>query len=50
MHEVAEGVKTAQAAYRLCPHGDAETPIMKEVYRVLFEGREPSKGLERMLE
>jgi glycerol-3-phosphate dehydrogenase (NAD(P)+) len=49
MHEVAEGVKTAQAAYRLCPQGDAETPIMKEVYRVLFEGREPSKGLERML-
>jgi glycerol-3-phosphate dehydrogenase (NAD(P)+) len=42
---VAEGVKTTISAYQLSQKYNVEIPITKEVYQVLFEGKEPLKGV-----
>ncbi len=49
MREVAEGVKTAQAAHRLAIRVGVEMPITTGVYRMLYEGKTPqSLGIELM--
>ena len=35
---VAEGVRTAQAAHALAERHHVEMPILRQVYRVLYEG------------
>jgi glycerol-3-phosphate dehydrogenase (NAD(P)+) len=42
---VAEGVKTTISAYQLSQKYNVEMPITKEVYQVLFKGKEPLKGV-----
>jgi glycerol-3-phosphate dehydrogenase (NAD(P)+) len=42
---VAEGVKTTISAYQLSQKYNVEMPITKEVYQVLFEGKEPLNGV-----
>jgi len=42
---VAEGVRTTQSAYDLSRIHHIEMPITHEVYKVLFEGKEPKKAV-----
>jgi glycerol-3-phosphate dehydrogenase (NAD(P)+) len=43
MREVAEGVKTARAAYELANNLGVEMPITIGVYQMLYEGKSPQK-------
>lgn len=46
---VAEGVKTAKSAYQLASALEVELPICNEVYRVLFEGKDPLSAVRDLL-
>ncbi|MFO0566037.1 MAG: NAD(P)H-dependent glycerol-3-phosphate dehydrogenase [Polyangiaceae bacterium] len=46
---VAEGVKTAKSAYQLARALEVELPICNEVYRVLFEGKQPLDAVRDVL-
>ncbi|NOT60122.1 MAG: NAD(P)-dependent glycerol-3-phosphate dehydrogenase, partial [Acidobacteria bacterium] len=50
MHEVAEGVKTAQAAYTLAQRLNVEMPIVKGVYQMLYEGVTPPELASGLME
>lgn len=41
MKMVAEGVKTARAAWALCQKYGVDMPITEQVYRVIFEDKDP---------
>jgi len=41
---VAEGVETSRSASMLAKKYKVETPITKEVYKILFEGKDPVKA------
>ena len=45
MTMVAEGVRTAKAAYQLSQELGVEMPITAEVYRILYEGKGPQAAL-----
>ncbi len=47
MHQVAEGVHTAEAVYRLACELRIEAPIMVSIYRALFEGYPVAKAVAR---
>lgn len=49
MRMVAEGVKTSRAAYMLAKREGVDTPIINEVYDILYQGRSPLDGLKRLL-
>lgn len=49
MAMVAEGVPTARSAHRQARVHRIETPILNEVYRVLFEDVPAQEGMERLL-
>ena len=42
---VAEGYPTARAAYRLARERGVSTPIIDEVYAVLYEGKNVAKAV-----
>lgn len=46
---VAEGVRTTGAVRELARRGGVETPIVDEVYRILFEDGRAEEGLDRLL-
>jgi glycerol-3-phosphate dehydrogenase (NAD(P)+) len=46
---VAEGVKTAISAFEIGKKLNIETPIINEVYKVLFEKKEPLKALKDLM-
>ncbi|MDZ7289134.1 MAG: NAD(P)H-dependent glycerol-3-phosphate dehydrogenase [candidate division KSB1 bacterium] len=46
---VAEGVRTTQAAYRLAQQVGVEMPITMEVYRVLFENKDPKQAVNTLM-
>jgi glycerol-3-phosphate dehydrogenase (NAD(P)+) len=46
---VAEGVKTARAARDLAKKYDVEMPIVDEVYRLLYEGKDPKKAAKDLM-
>jgi len=46
---VAEGVKTAQSAYQLARMHGVVTPIIDEVYRILYEGKPPATALSDLM-
>ncbi|MBK7583516.1 MAG: NAD(P)-dependent glycerol-3-phosphate dehydrogenase [Myxococcales bacterium] len=46
---VAEGVKTAKSAYQLAQALDVELPICNEVYRVLYEQKDPRAAVHDVL-
>lgn len=50
MSMVAEGVPTAQAVVSLAEKLGVEMPISREVYRVLYKGRDPGEALEELME
>jgi len=45
MTMVAEGYRTAKAAYRLSQKMGVEMPITAEVYRILYESKKPEQAL-----
>ncbi|MBI3399599.1 MAG: NAD(P)H-dependent glycerol-3-phosphate dehydrogenase [Deltaproteobacteria bacterium] len=45
MKMVAEGVKTAEAAYALAKKHGVEMPITEQVYRVLYENKSPKDAV-----
>jgi glycerol-3-phosphate dehydrogenase (NAD(P)+) len=47
--EVAEGVYTTQAIYKLSQEKNIYTPIASEVYKILYEGKSPLNSLKDLL-
>ncbi len=45
MPQVAEGVITAKAAYRLSRARKIPMPIVEQVYKIVFEGKNPRKAM-----
>ncbi len=46
---VAEGVATSQSVHELSQKHSVEVPIVSEVYRVLYEGKDPHKATEDLM-
>ena len=44
MEMVAEGVETSRSASKLAENNNVETPITTEVYKILFEDKDPVKA------
>ncbi len=49
MHAVAEGVETAKAVYRLSAKMKIPMPISEEVYRIIFQRKNPKKALADLM-
>jgi glycerol-3-phosphate dehydrogenase (NAD(P)+) len=49
LRSVAEGVRTTRAVRELARRAAVETPIVEEVYRILFEDGQVQEGLDRLL-
>ena len=49
MHNVAEGVKTAQAVHALGVKRGIELPITAQVHAVLFEGKSPAAAVRELM-
>jgi glycerol-3-phosphate dehydrogenase (NAD(P)+) len=49
MHMVAEGVKTSRVVIELAAKYEVETPICREVYRVVHEGSTPTQAYRGLL-
>jgi glycerol-3-phosphate dehydrogenase (NAD(P)+) len=44
MDQIAEGVETTRSAKQLAAKVEIETPITNEVYKILFEDKDPVKA------
>ncbi len=49
MKTVAEGVKTAKAAKELAKKHRVDMPVVDEVYRILYEGKDPRLALRDLM-
>jgi glycerol-3-phosphate dehydrogenase (NAD(P)+) len=49
MKTVAEGVKTAKATRELARKHQIEMPVVEEVYRILYEGKDPQQALRDLM-
>ncbi|MFO7814858.1 MAG: NAD(P)H-dependent glycerol-3-phosphate dehydrogenase [Halanaerobiales bacterium] len=50
VRQVVEGAKTAKAVYNfLQDHDDLEMPITEEVYKVLYQNKEPHQALDDLM-
>ena len=49
MKMVAEGVKTTRSAWELAKKTSVEMPITEQVYKILFENKDPSKAVQELL-
>jgi glycerol-3-phosphate dehydrogenase (NAD(P)+) len=49
MNMVAEGVTTTESAFELAGRHGVETPIINEVHRVLFEGKDPREATYELM-
>lgn len=47
--KLAEGYPTARSAYRLARHKNVPTPIIDEVYAMLYEGKEPRTAVRDLI-
>ena len=50
MQMVAEGIPTTKSAYYCARKLNVETPIIDQVYAVLYEGKAPIQGLKELLQ
>ncbi|HEX3818409.1 MAG TPA: NAD(P)H-dependent glycerol-3-phosphate dehydrogenase [Chthoniobacterales bacterium] len=50
MKAVAEGVPTARSAFECAQKLGVETPIIDQVYAVLYQGKLPAQGMQELLE
>ncbi len=46
---VAEGVKTAKATRELARRHSVEMPVVEEVYRIIYEGKDPRQALRDLM-
>ena len=44
MKAVAEGVKTTKSLYNLSRKLEVELPITEQVYKILYEGKDPAQA------
>ncbi|MBF0336773.1 MAG: NAD(P)-dependent glycerol-3-phosphate dehydrogenase [Nitrospirae bacterium] len=49
MNAVAEGVETSHSAFELSKAARVEMPIVTQVYRVIHEGKSPSKAVNELM-
>ena len=49
MKMIAEGIKTSQAAYKLAQKMGIEMPITTEVYRIIYEGKDPRRAVKDLM-
>lgn len=49
MKMVAEGVKTAKAAWELAQKHDVDMPIIEQIYRVIFENKDPRAAVNDLM-
>jgi glycerol-3-phosphate dehydrogenase (NAD(P)+) len=49
MEMVAEGVETSRSASQLAQKHSVETPITNEVYKILFEDKDPVKATNDLM-
>lgn len=47
--KLAEGYPTSRSVYRLAREKDVPTPIMDEVYALLYEGKEPKQAVRDLI-
>lgn len=50
MRMVAEGVKTAKSVHFLCRRLAVEMPICEQVFKVLYEGKQPADAVQELME
>lgn len=50
MFMVAEGVKTTQSIFDLARKLDVETPILDEVYNIIYQGKDPDTAVKDLLQ
>jgi glycerol-3-phosphate dehydrogenase (NAD(P)+) len=50
MKMVAEGIPTTKSAYQCARQLEVETPIIDQVYAVLYQGKPPLQGLQELLQ
>ena len=50
MNMVAEGVKTTLSAYQLAVKLGVEVPITEQVYRILYEGKDPRRAVTDLMQ
>ena len=48
-HSVAEGVPTAKSAFECARKLQIETPIIDQIYSVLYEGKRPDQAMQELL-
>ena len=48
MSMIAEGVPTTRSAYACAREHDLDTPVLDEVYAILYEGRAPAEALRSL--
>ena len=49
MNMVAEGIKTARAAYELGKKIEVELPIINQVYHILYNGKDPKEAVKDLM-
>ena len=49
MTMVAEGMKTAPSAYRLAHHLELDCPLTREIYAILYKGKNPRTSLHDLM-
>jgi len=49
MTAVAEGYPTSRSAYELALRQKVSTPVIDEVYRMLYEGKNVAKGVQDLM-
>lgn len=49
MTMVAEGIKTTRSAYELAQKQGVDLPITEQVYRILYEGKEPLEAVKDLM-
>lgn len=49
MQTVAEGVKTAKATRELARKQGVDMPVVEEVYRIIYEGKDPRQALKDLM-
>jgi len=48
-HTVAEGIPTSKSAYECARKLNIDTPIIDQIYSVLYEGKRPDQALQELL-
>ncbi|WAC09013.1 MAG: NAD(P)-dependent glycerol-3-phosphate dehydrogenase [Thermodesulfobacteriota bacterium] len=46
---IAEGIKTAKSVYRLAKRHKVEMPIVEQVYRILYQNKDPRKAVSDLM-